>query len=80
MINIKRERYIIVTNDNRIFCGLARHYQLKDINNIGNTPIKTYLSESKAKSSFLLSWSGVKPEDFETGEFRVVKITESICE
>lgn len=80
MINIQRKRYVIVSDDNKIFCGLARHYQFKDLDNIGDTAIKTYLSEQKAKSSFLTSWMFSKVEDFETGKYRVVEITESICE
>lgn len=75
---IKRKRYVVVTNDNRIFCGLARNYELKPIDSIGNTAIKTYLSANKAKSSFLSSWYGSSEEDFNEGKFRVVEVIESI--
>lgn len=75
MIDIKRERFCIVTDDNRIFCGF-----MKDINNIGNASIKTYSSEQKAKTSFLSSWLGSEKEDFETGKYKVVKVVESISE
>ena len=80
MIDIKRKRYIIVSDDNKIFCGLARNYQMKPIDDIGNTSIKTYLSEQKAKSSFLSSWMFSKEEDFENGKYRVIEVTESIVE
>ena len=53
-MKIERIRYVVVTKDeSQIFCGLARSFQFKEINNIGDTAIKTYLSEKKAKSSFL---------------------------
>lgn len=81
MIDIKRERFCIVTDDNRIFCGLSRNHFIKDIDNIGDTPIKTYSSEQKAKTSFLSSWMGSdEKEDFEAGKYKVVKVVESISE
>lgn len=80
MLEIKRKRYVIVSDDNKIFCGLARNYQLKPIDDIGDTAIKTYLSERKAKSSFLSSWWNSSEEDFETGKYKVIEVTESICE
>ena len=79
MITIKRIRYVVINNHNEIFCGLARNYTFKPIDNIGDTAIKTYLSEKKAKSSFLSSWYA-KEEDFNNGTFRVVKVTEAITE
>ena len=80
MIRIKRTRYVVVNNRNEIFCGLARHYEFKPIDNIGDTAIKTYLSEKKAKSSFLSSWHYTKDETFENGTFRIVKVTEMVTE
>lgn len=79
-MNITRIRYVVVTADEKkIFCGLARHYEFKDIDNIGNTAIKTYLSENKAKSSFLDSWWDSKESDFEpNGKYKVVKVIEQI--
>ena len=77
MILVKRVRYVIIRNaDESIFCGLARHYDFKPIVSIGNTPLKTYLSESKAKAGFLSSWWGSKPEDFDNGTYRIVKVSE----
>ena len=79
MVQIKRKRYIIVTGDEKkIFCGLARNYELKEIENLGDTPIKTYMSEKKAKSGFLSSWWNSEKEDFENGKYKVVPIYESI--
>ena len=53
MIQIKRKRYIVVTGDEKkIFCGLARNYELKEIDNLGDTPVKTYMSEKKQNQVF----------------------------
>ena len=79
-MKIERIRYVVVTTDEQqIFCGLAKHYQFKPIDNIGDTAIKTYLSEKKAKSSFLSSWYYSKPEDFEeNGRYKIIKVKEVI--
>jgi len=54
---IKRIRYVIVrTKDEAVFCGFAKHYQFKTLDELGDTEIKTYMSEAKAKASFLNSW------------------------
>lgn len=81
-MDITRIRYVVMTSDRKkIFCGLARNYQFKDIEDIGDTSIKTYLSEKKAKSSFLSSWEYSEEEDFcDGGKFIVVKVIESITE
>lgn len=75
-MKIERERWIIVKGD-EIFCGLARHYQFKPIDDIGNTAIKTYLSKNKAESSFLSSWWDSK-KLLESGEAKAVKVIESL--
>lgn len=81
MINIKRIRFVVVrTTDNSIFCGLARNYEFKKISELKDTPLKTYLSEKKAKSSFLLSWRGAEEDQFKTGYYKIVKISEEIKE
>lgn len=79
-VNISRTRYVIVRDDDSIFCGLSRNYQFKKIDDIGDTSIKTYLSAKKAKSSFLQSWNHSSEEDFETGRYKVVEVIESIIE
>lgn len=75
-MKIERERWAIIKGD-EIFCGLARNYQFKSIDNIGNTAIKTYLSKNKAESSFITSWRDGK-ELLESGEAKVVKVIESL--
>lgn len=75
---ISRERYVVMDRDGRIFCGLARAYEFKPINDIGNTAFKTYVSEQKAKSSFLNSWYGSKEEDFEKGTYKILRVVESL--
>ena len=77
-MKIERERWIIIKGD-EIFCGLARHYQFKPIDDIGNTAIKTYLSKNKAESSFLSSWWDSK-KLLESGEAKAVKVVESLIE
>lgn len=72
---IKRIRYVIVrTEDEAVFCGLAKHYQFKTLDELGDTEIKTYMSEAKARASFLNSWRNSKQEDFENGTYKVVKV------
>lgn len=72
---IKRIRYVIVrTEDEAVFCGLARNYKFKTLDELGDTEIKTYMSEAKAKASFLDSWWKSKNEDFENGTYKVVKV------
>lgn len=72
---IKRIRYVVVrTKDEAVFCGLAKHYQFKTLDELGDTEIKTYMSEAKAKASFLNSWRNSKKEDFENGIYKVVKV------
>ena len=72
-MKIQRTRYVITRNNNtEIFCGLARHYEFKKIDEIGNTAIKTYASETKAKASFESSWS------FINFEYNILKVVETI--
>lgn len=79
-MKIERERWVIVRENetvNEIFCGLARHYQFKPMDNIGDTAIKTYLSKKKAESSFLSSWWQAK-ELLESGKAKAVRVVESL--
>lgn len=79
MINIKRERWIIVLDNKEVFCGLAKNYWFKPLDNMGNTSIKTYRSEETALSAFKKSW--FHPENMiQTGRIRAVKVIESIQE
>lgn len=75
-MRIERERWIITRNNRaEIFCGLARNYQFKPVNDIGNTAIKTYRSKNTALSSFESSW--YKP-DFEVEAVKIKEIYESV--
>ena len=75
-MRIERERWIIMRNNRtEIFCGLARNYTFKPIDNIGNTAIKTYRSKNTALSSFDSSW--YRP-DFEVEAVKIKEGYESV--
>ena len=75
-MKISRKRYVIMRNDRKeIFCGLARNYNFKPVEDIGDTPIKTYLSAKKEISSFESSWW--KP-DFEVEAVEIMETVETI--
>lgn len=78
-VDIKRIRWIIIRDEKEIFCGLARHYEFKPIENIGNTAIKTYLSENKARASFISSWDDAEKE-IENGRIRFAEVIENVKE
>ena len=74
-MRIERKRWIIMRNNRtEIFCGLARNYQFKNVNEIGDTADKTYLSKNKALASFENSWR--KP-DFEVEAVEITEIYET---
>ena len=51
-MKIKRKRFVVMRNNRtEILVGLARNYYFKKIDEIGDSAIKTYLSEKKAKSA-----------------------------
>lgn len=63
-MKIQRKRWIVKRNiDGKIFCGLARSYQFKSIYEIGNTAIKTFLSEGKALSAVKSSYRYYTDDD-----------------
>jgi len=65
---INRERYVISRkqgNEIEYFCGLARHYDFKTVEEIGNSSIKTYMTQNKALSAYMSSWWNAKTEDVE---------------
>lgn len=81
MISIQRKRYVVIRcEDNAIFCGLAQHYKFLTLDKLKDTAIKTYVSKTKAKSSFLQSWWSAKEEDFNNGTYKIVSVNESIIE
>lgn len=60
-MRIERKRYVIMRNNRtEIWCGLAKNFYFKKVNEIGDTSVKTYLSEAKARNS-CSSWD----RDFE---------------
>ena len=62
-MNFSRERWVVFReSDNKIFCGNARNYQWKDLKDIGNTNICTYMSEKKAISSACASYGYSKDQ------------------
>lgn len=89
MIDIKRTRYVVVdVETGNIFCGLARHYEFKNPREIGDTAIKTYLSETKARASFEMSWGSMiydreklSHRKWEWGkDFKIIRCTERLQE
>lgn len=71
-MKIERKRWVITRNNRtEIFCGLAKHYQFKKVEEIGNTAVKTYLSKNKALASFENSWH------YPNFEVEAVEITET---
>ena len=75
--NIIRDRYIVVRGDREVFCGLARSFHFKNLDEIDKTSIKTYHSENKAKSAVMSSFR-LDEEDWENGDYRVIKVKECI--
>ena len=51
-MKIERKRYVVMRNNRtEIWCGLSKNFYFKKVNEIGDSPVKSYLSESKAKSN-----------------------------
>jgi len=68
-MKIKRNRWVLMRNNRtEIWCGLARAFYWKSVDEIGDSPLKTYLSKTKALSS-CSSW---------TDGYEAVEITETI--
>lgn len=75
-MKIQRRRWVIMRNNRQeIFCGLARNYQFKPVDDVGNTSIKTYRSENTALSSFDSSWR--KP-NFEVEAVEIIETYETV--
>jgi hypothetical protein len=52
-----RERWVLFReSDNKIFCGSARNYEWRDLKDIGNARIATYMTEKKAISAAFSSY------------------------
>ena len=83
--NITRKRWIIVRDGTDILCGLARNYDFKPIDKIGDTAIKTYRSKKSAFSSFRKCWWGAQDAVIENDQmtfggntYAAVEVTEVI--
>lgn len=60
--------------------GLAQNYKFLTLDELKDTAIKTYLSATKARASFLQSWWSAEKEDFDNGTYKVIPVNESIIE
>lgn len=76
-INISRERWVVIRNNDEILCGIAGNFHFNPLEDVKNTAIKTYLSENKAMASFISSWTDAK-ELIDNGFIRFTKVNESI--
>lgn len=74
-MNIVRDRYTIIRNEKDVFCGLARNYYFKPLDDIRDTPVKTYRSGKTALNALLRSW---KPSESGKDTYRVVKVKEQL--
>lgn len=67
-MKIERKRYVVMRrNRTEIWCGLARQFHFKKIDEIGESAIKTYRTEKQAMTCS--SWDR---------DFEVVEITETL--
>lgn len=76
IISIVRVRYVVVRDGAEVFCGLAKNYQFKPLDDIGDTAVKTYRSEAQAIAAFNRSWH----EYYDGEKYRVRKVVESVTE
>lgn len=76
-INISRERWVVIKNENMIYCGLSKNFHFNELTNIKNTAIKSYLSENKARVSFISSWHNAE-ELIESGTVKFIKVIENL--
>ena len=68
-MEITRKRYVVMRkNRTEIWCGLARTFHFKPIDQIGETAIKTYRTRKQAESGCSSLNS----------DFEVVEVTETI--
>jgi hypothetical protein len=62
-MNFSRERWVVFReSDNKIFCSSARNYEWRDLEDIGNARVVTYMSEKKALSSASASYGYTKEQ------------------
>lgn len=77
MLHIQRDRWIIVKDNNQIFCGMAQQYCFKNIHEIGDKAIKTYSTKNKAISGFKKSWIGAE-KLLEENAVQAINVVEQI--
>lgn len=78
-----RVRWTIVKNNNEILCGYTGNIQFKPIDKVGNSTIKTYLSEKTAINRFnqvfgRLGNSMKYREVYDGVKYKAVKVIEQI--
>ena len=50
-MKIERKRYVVMRNNrSEIWCGLAKHFDFRPIEQVKDVSVKTYRSESQARS------------------------------
>ena len=70
-MRLVRERWVVFREaDNKIFCGSARNYEWRDLKDVGNARIATYMSEKKAISSAMVSYG------YSADQIRAEKVNE----
>lgn len=74
-MKIERIRYVIMRNNRtEIWCGLARSFHFRKLEDVGKDSIKTYNSRTKAEAS-CSSWD----DDWEVVEVKeIIETTEEV--
>lgn len=68
-MKIQRKRYVVMRNNRtEIWCGLAKHFSFRPVEEIKDVAVKTYRSENQAMSG-CSSWDR---------DFEVVPVIETI--
>jgi hypothetical protein len=75
-MKIQRERWVLIRDNEKIFCGRAKAYEFRAIEDLRDIAVTTYLSKNKAIASFIRSWWRGK-ELIESGEVKAVKVIET---
>lgn len=77
MLNIKRERYVIIRDDSEIYCGSYLFSKIDNFDN--NLQIKTYATKETAQKAFVSNvWYA--DEMIAQGRIKIVKVLEGIEE
>ena len=77
VLNIKRERYVIIRDDSEIYCG--SYLFGKIVNLANNIQIKTYATKETAQKAFISNvWYA--DEMIAQGRIKIVKVLEGVEE